>query len=81
MFPDEAVVAIADRAVEKDTGARGLRAILEEVMLDIMFDIPSKKGVQECVITPGVVKGREEPLLVYEQESLDESDADRSATA
>ena len=81
MFPDEAVVAIADRAVEKDTGARGLRAILEEVMLDIMFDIPSKKGVQECVITPGVVHGREEPLLVYEQESLDESDADRSATA
>jgi len=68
-FPEETVHAIAERALELETGARGLRSILEECMLNVMFDIPSRNDVRECIITPGVVRQAEEPLLVYEHES------------
>ncbi len=68
-FPAETIDAVADKALERDTGARGLRSILEEVMLNVMFEIPSRKDVRECVITPGVILKAEEPLLVYENES------------
>ncbi len=80
-FPKETIEIIAQQAIEKDTGARGLRAILEDVMLDVMFDIPSKDDVRECVITPGVVLKNEEPLLVYEGEYEGELDTERSASA
>src|SRR5690606_14806660 len=63
-FKDETIEAIADLAIAKETGARGLRNILEEAMLSIMFDIPSRKDVKECIITPGVIRNGEEPLLV-----------------
>jgi ATP-dependent Clp protease ATP-binding subunit ClpX len=69
IFPDETIEAIADIALKKETGARGLRAILEESMMNVMFEIPSKTGVSECVITAGVVRNHEEPLLVYDTES------------
>jgi ATP-dependent Clp protease ATP-binding subunit ClpX len=68
-FPDETISAIADCAIKRDTGARGLRSILEEVMLDLMFDLPSRKDVRECIITPGVILKSEEPLIVYEHET------------
>lgn len=67
-FPDETIEAIADLAITRDLGARGLRSILEEVMLNVMYDIPSRSDVRECVITPGVIRNGEEPLLVYEHE-------------
>ncbi|MBP8129712.1 MAG: ATP-dependent Clp protease ATP-binding subunit ClpX [Candidatus Hydrogenedentes bacterium] len=67
-FPEETIQAVADCALERDTGARGLRSILEEVMLNVMFDIPSRKDIRECIITPGVIRNREEPLIVYEHE-------------
>lgn len=69
-FKDEAIEAVADSALEKETGARGLRSILEEVMLDVMYDIPSRKDVRECVITSGVIRHKEDPLLVYEHEEF-----------
>ncbi|MCC6154301.1 MAG: ATP-dependent Clp protease ATP-binding subunit ClpX [Candidatus Hydrogenedentes bacterium] len=69
-FKDETIEAIADQAISKETGARGLRNILEEAMLSIMFDIPSRKDVKECIITPGVIRNGEEPLLVYEHEDF-----------
>jgi len=69
-FKDEAIEAVADSALEKETGARGLRSILEEVMLDVMFEIPSRKDVRECVITAGVIRHKEDPLLVYEHEEF-----------
>ncbi|MCC6794107.1 MAG: ATP-dependent Clp protease ATP-binding subunit ClpX [Candidatus Hydrogenedentes bacterium] len=69
-FKDETIEAIADLAIAKETGARGLRNILEEAMLSIMFDIPSRKDVKECIITPGVIRNGEEPLLVYEHEDF-----------
>lgn len=69
-FKEETIEAIADLAIEKETGARGLRSILEDAMLSIMFDIPSRKDVRECIITPGVVRNGEEPLLVYEHDDF-----------
>ncbi|MBI2155912.1 MAG: ATP-dependent Clp protease ATP-binding subunit ClpX [Candidatus Rokubacteria bacterium] len=65
-FTDDAVAAIAREALKRGTGARGLRAILEEVMLEIMYDLPSIPGLTECVITREVIVNRERPLLVSE---------------
>ena len=80
-FPDEAIEAVAEMALSKSTGARGLRSILEEIMLNVMFEIPSRSDVRECVITPGVVRNREEPLLVYEHEGREKAGSEKSATA
>src|SRR5437867_2177871 len=65
-FTDDAVAAIAREALKRGTGARGLRAILEEVMLEIMYDLPSIQGLKECVITREVILNRERPILVSE---------------
>ncbi len=80
-FPDETIEAIADVAIAKNTGARGLRSILEESMLDIMFDVPSRSDIRECVITPGVIYKHEDPLLVYESEHREKGGAGKSALA
>ena len=80
-FPRETLEAIAEHALSKETGARGLRAILENVMLDVMFDVPSRQDVHECVITPGVIFDKEEPLLVFEHEVIPKSETGRSASA
>lgn len=66
-FTDEALVAMAKEAVSRKSGARGLRAIMEETMLDIMYEIPSKENVVECVVGEEVVLKNEEPILLYEQ--------------
>src|SRR6059036_1155994 len=65
-FTEDAVAAIAREALKRGTGARGLRAILEEVMLEIMYDLPSIQGLKECVITREVILNRERPILVSE---------------
>ena len=62
-FTDDALEALADKALAKGTGARGLRTILENVMLDIMFEVPSKTGVKTCIIDGAVVMGEREPIL------------------
>jgi ATP-dependent Clp protease ATP-binding subunit ClpX len=66
-FTDSALTAIADEAVKRKSGARGLRAIMETCMLDIMYDIPSIDNVKECVVGEDVVLNKEEPILLYEQ--------------
>ena len=53
-------------ARKRNTGARALRAIMEETMLDIMYNIPSMQGVKSCTITPGVVRKKEEPALTFQ---------------
>ncbi len=63
-FTDEAVDAIAAQSIERNTGARGLRAILEEIMLDIMYEIPSRKDIEKCIITKESVVDRKPPELV-----------------
>lgn len=66
-FTDEALEAMAKEAVQRKSGARGLRAIMEETMLDIMYEIPSKENVKECVVGEEVVLKKEDPILLYEQ--------------
>jgi ATP-dependent Clp protease ATP-binding subunit ClpX len=68
-FTDDALRAVAEEAYRRKSGARGLRAILEEVMLDVMYEIPSMTGVQECVVNREVVVQRERPLLVREKKA------------
>ncbi len=63
-FTDDAVAAIAREALKLGTGARGLRAILEEVMLDVMYELPSIQGLKECIITREVILNREHPILI-----------------
>lgn len=63
-FQDNALETIVDKAIERKTGARGLRAILEETMRDIMFDIPSNPDIQKCIITKETVLNGEEPQLI-----------------
>ena len=63
----DALNAIADKAIERKTGARGLRSILETVLLDTMYKIPSEENVVKVVVDAAVINGENEPLLVYEQ--------------
>ena len=65
-FTDEAVAAVAAKAVKRKIGARGLRAILEGVLLDVMYDIPSQTSVQEVVINKDVIDDEAAPLLIHE---------------
>ncbi|MCR5224488.1 MAG: ATP-dependent Clp protease ATP-binding subunit ClpX, partial [Alphaproteobacteria bacterium] len=66
-FEDDAVRAIAQLALERKTGARGLRAIMESILLDIMYNLPSYKDVEEVKITKDVVEGKCEPILKYSE--------------
>jgi len=68
-FTDDATAAIAREALKRGTGARGLRAILEDVMLDVMYDLPSIPGLTECVITRDAILGTERPILVTERKA------------
>jgi ATP-dependent Clp protease ATP-binding subunit ClpX len=64
-FTDDALRAIAKRAIERKTGARGLRSILEEVLLDTMFELPGMQGVEEVVVNEECIMRKSEPLLIY----------------
>jgi ATP-dependent Clp protease ATP-binding subunit ClpX len=66
-FTDAALTAISKKAIGRKTGARGLRAILEDVMLNVMYDVPSQPGIRECVINEEVISEGAEPLLIYEK--------------
>ncbi|MDD4842987.1 MAG: ATP-dependent Clp protease ATP-binding subunit ClpX [Anaerotignum sp.] len=66
-FQKESLVAIAKKAMEREIGARGLRAIMEEFINPIMYEIPAQTTVEKCIITPGVVEGTEEPTYVYNE--------------
>lgn len=66
-FDKDALEAIVDKAIERKTGARGLRAILEETMRDVMFEIPTNKNIVECVITRETVENGAEPKLTYNE--------------
>ncbi len=64
-FQEEALHAISRRAIQRRTGARGLRSIMEGILLETMFELPTLNGVQEVVITADVVDGRSRPLYTY----------------
>ena len=68
-FQAEAIRAVAERSAERKTGARGLRAVVEETMLDVMFEIPSRSDVEEVVITRETVLERKPPIFVLKRSS------------
>ncbi len=68
-FTDDAVAAIADEAAKRGTGARGLRAILEDIMLDVMYELPSQSGISECIINRDVVIERAHPIILYKKKA------------
>jgi ATP-dependent Clp protease ATP-binding subunit ClpX len=70
-YTDDALVATAKKAIERKTGARGLRSIMENILLDTMFDLPSMDGVDEVLIDKDVVEGRKEPVRVYAEKAED----------
>ena len=66
VFADEALTSVADKALERDTGARGLRSILEEILLEVQFELPSRRDVKKCVVTKETVERGLKPTLVTE---------------
>jgi ATP-dependent Clp protease ATP-binding subunit ClpX len=77
VFSDDALVAIAERALERETGARGLRSIIEEVLLEVQFELPSRRDVKKCVVTRETIEKRLTPTLVTEAVA-DEPDAEET---
>ncbi|MDR0963467.1 MAG: ATP-dependent Clp protease ATP-binding subunit ClpX [Clostridium sp.] len=69
-FEEDAVLAIADKAFEQKTGARGLRSIMENAMMELMYQIPSSDDIESCVITKEAVEGSGEPTVVYKQPQI-----------
>ena len=66
-FTEDALKAISERAIQRKTGARGLRSIMEGILLETMFDLPSMDGVAEVVINRDVAEARAKPVLVYSE--------------
>jgi len=75
VFTDDALEAAADKALKQKTGARGLRTIIEETLLDVMYEIPSQESVRKCVITREAIEGKRPPMLVTRNERSYEREA------
>ena len=82
-FEQDAIGAIVDKAIERKTGARGLRAILEDVMRDIMFEIPSNPKIEKCIITKNTIENGEAPKIIINnnREAPKKSKPQRTATS
>ena len=78
-FQDGAIQAIAKRAIERGTGARGIRAIIESVMMNAMYEVPSDEDAVECIITEAAAKGEAEPILVTQNDERREISSDSNA--
>ncbi len=78
-FKEAALASIATEAIRRNTGARGLRAIVEDIMLNVMYDLPSRNDVTKCVVTQDVVMKKEEPLLVVADKPVKKSKKEESA--
>ncbi len=70
-FSDDALVEIAKKAITRQTGARGLRSIVESVVMDLMYSIPSDDSVKSCLITAEAVRGEAEPVLTYDEDTAE----------
>ena len=75
-FREDALIAVAERALERKTGARGLRSILEATLLEIMYELPSLESVSKVVIDRGVIEGSSEPILIYEKQEMAKASPD-----
>jgi ATP-dependent Clp protease ATP-binding subunit ClpX len=79
VFSTDALKAVADRALERETGARGLRSIIEEILLEVQFELPSRRDVKKCVVTRETVTKGIAPTLVTEAAPEEQSQAAESA--
>lgn len=70
IFEEKAIDAIAEKAMKRKTGARGLRSIMESVMMDVMYRIPSDESIEKCIITKEAVEGSSQPIVVHHEEKL-----------
>jgi len=68
-FTEGALRAVSQQAIKRKTGARGLRSILENVMLDVMYEIPSQSNIKECIVSDEVILNKESPIILYEKEA------------
>ena len=73
-FEDDAISAIVDKAIERNTGARGLRSIIEEIMTDIMFEIPSNNKISKCIITKDTVFSKKDPIVIFDESREEEKE-------
>ena len=73
-FTDDALSAVAAKAIKRKTGARGLRSILEGILLETMFELPTFEGVEEVVVNAEVIDGKAQPLLIYSEASKKKAD-------
>src|SRR6056297_3799182 len=74
-FTDEALKAIAEKALERNTGARGLRSVVENTVLDIMYELPSRPEIKKCIITKEVIEENADPILEIEEQILEEEES------
>ncbi len=74
-FTDDALIAIASKALERDTGARGLRSVVENTVLDIMYELPSRPEIKKCIITKEVIEENADPILEIEDQELEEEES------
>jgi ATP-dependent Clp protease ATP-binding subunit ClpX len=72
VFADDSLASIANKALDRETGARGLRSILEETLLDVQFELPSRRDVKKCVVTKETIEKGLRPTLVTEAAVDDE---------
>ncbi|HYF25291.1 MAG TPA: AAA family ATPase, partial [Baekduia sp.] len=79
VFSDDALASVAGKALERETGARGLRSIIEEVLLDVQFELPSRRDVKKCVVTKQTIDKGDPPTLVTEAAPSDEDDQQAAA--
>ena len=71
-FEQDSLEAIVNKAIERKTGARGLRSIIEDIMRDIMYEIPSNPQIEKCIITKNTVEGIDKPIIVLKNEEKNE---------
>ena len=80
-FKDNAVKEIALKAISKKTGARGLRSILENILLKTMFDLPSLDNVEEVIVDSGAAKGQSQPMIVHSKNSQGKNKSSKTTAA
>ena len=78
-FRDSAVKEISQKAISKKTGARGLRSILENILLKTMFDLPSQENIEEVVVDSGAAKGQNDPLIIHSKDAKNKSEKTSAA--
>ena len=80
-FLDDAIAEIAKKAISKKTGARGLRSILENILLKTMFELPSLDNVEEVIVDSGAAKGASQPMIVHSKNSPSKSKTTKTSAA